>query len=61
LEHANKTSTGVDGYAGDISAMKAAGKCNADQVGYAEMTFFNIYKVWESYKVATATFNNKGV
>ena len=33
LEHANKTATGVDGYAGDMSAMKAAGKCNADQTG----------------------------
>jgi hypothetical protein len=31
LEHANKTSTGVDGVAGDMSAMKAAGKCAADQ------------------------------
>ncbi len=33
LEHENKTATGVDGYAGDMSAMKAAGKCNADQTG----------------------------
>lgn len=33
LEHANKTATGVDGYAGDMSKMKAAGKCNADQSG----------------------------
>jgi hypothetical protein len=31
LEHANKTSTGVDGVSGDMSKMKAAGKCNADQ------------------------------
>jgi len=33
LEHANKLSTGVDGVAGDMSAMKAAGKCAADQSG----------------------------
>ena len=33
LEHANKTSTGIDSVAGDMSAMKAAGKCNADQTG----------------------------
>jgi len=33
LEHANKLSTGVDGVAGDMSAMKAAGKCAADQDG----------------------------
>lgn len=33
LEHANKTTTGVDGVTEDMSAMKAAGKCNADQVG----------------------------
>ncbi len=33
LEHANKTATGVDGVAGDMSKMKAAGKCNADQSG----------------------------
>lgn len=31
LEHQNKTSTGVDGVVGDMSEMKAAGKCNADQ------------------------------
>jgi len=31
LEHANKLSTGDDGMAGDMSAMKAAGKCGADQ------------------------------
>jgi len=31
LEHANKTATGTDGVAGDMSAMKAAGKCGADQ------------------------------
>jgi len=33
LEHANKTATGPDGFAGDMSKMKAAGKCNADQSG----------------------------
>ena len=38
LEHANKTSTGVDGVAGDMSKMKAAGKCNADQSGKAKGT-----------------------
>jgi len=38
LEHANKTATGVDGVAGDMSAMKAAGKCNADQVGKKKTT-----------------------
>lgn len=31
LEHQNKTASGVDSVAGDMSAMKAAGKCNADQ------------------------------
>ena len=31
LEHANKTAVGIDGIAGDMSAMKAAGKCGADQ------------------------------
>ena len=31
LEHANKTATGSDSFAGDMSKMKAAGKCNADQ------------------------------
>ncbi len=31
LEHANKLQTEVDGVAGDMSAMKAAGKCAADQ------------------------------
>jgi len=33
LEHANKLSTGIDGIAGDMSAMKVAGKCAADQSG----------------------------
>ncbi|WP_373033686.1 hypothetical protein [Sulfurovum sp.] len=33
LEHANKLATGDDSVAGDMSAMKAAGKCSADQVG----------------------------
>ncbi len=33
LEHANKTATGSDSFAGDMSKMKAAGKCNADQSG----------------------------
>jgi len=33
LEHANKTATGPDSFAGDMSKMKAAGKCNADQSG----------------------------
>ena len=33
LEHANKTATGPDASAGDMSKMKAAGKCNADQSG----------------------------
>jgi hypothetical protein len=31
LEHANKTANGPDGVAGDMSKMKAAGKCGADQ------------------------------
>lgn len=31
LEHANKTAASEDGIAGDMSKMKAAGKCNADQ------------------------------
>ena len=31
LEHANKTANSVEGYAGDMSEMKAKGKCNADQ------------------------------
>jgi len=31
LEHANKTATGADSTAGDMSKMKAAGKCGADQ------------------------------
>ena len=33
LEHANKLATGDDSVAGDMSAMKAAGKCSADQSG----------------------------
>ena len=33
LEHANKLSSGIDGVSGDMSAMKAAGKCAADQSG----------------------------
>ena len=36
LEHANKTAAGADGVAGDMSKMKAAGKCNADQSGKAK-------------------------
>ena len=32
LEHANKTASSVEGVAGDMSAMKAAGKCGADQM-----------------------------
>lgn len=36
LEHQNKLSTGVDGVAGDMSKMKAAGKCSADQSGKAK-------------------------
>jgi len=31
LEHANKTANDVESVGGDMSAMKAAGKCNADQ------------------------------
>jgi len=31
LEHANKTANSVDSIAGDMSKMKAAGKCGADQ------------------------------
>ena len=37
LEHANKTAAGADGVSGDMSAMKAAGKCNADQSGKAKV------------------------
>ena len=33
LEHQSKLQTGDDSFAGDMSAMKAAGKCSADQVG----------------------------
>lgn len=33
LEHANKLATGDDSVAGDMSAMKAAGKCAAGQDG----------------------------
>ena len=33
LEHANKTATGIDSVDADMSKMKAAGKCNADQSG----------------------------
>jgi len=33
LEHANKLSTGDDSVAGNMSAMKAAGKCASDQSG----------------------------
>jgi len=32
LEHANKLATGSDSVSGDMSAMKAAGKCGADQM-----------------------------
>ena len=32
LEHANKTATSIEGVSGDMSAMKAAGKCGADQM-----------------------------
>lgn len=38
LEHANKTATGPDSFAGDMSKMKAAGKCNADQSGKMKST-----------------------
>lgn len=38
LEHANKTATSAEGVAGDMSAMKAAGKCNADQTGKKKTT-----------------------
>ena len=31
LEHANKTAASSEGVAGDMSEMKAAGKCGADQ------------------------------
>jgi hypothetical protein len=31
LEHANKTANSADSIAGDMSKMKAAGKCGADQ------------------------------
>lgn len=33
LEHQSKLKTGDDSFAGDMSAMKAAGKCSADQTG----------------------------
>ena len=33
LEHANKTASGMDSSDGDMSKMKAAGKCNAGQSG----------------------------
>ena len=33
LEHSNKTATGIDSVDADMSKMKAAGKCNADQSG----------------------------
>ena len=31
LEHANKTAVSAEGQAGDMSKMKAAGKCNSGQ------------------------------
>lgn len=37
LEHANKTAASADGVAGDMSAMKAAGKCGADQTAKTKM------------------------
>jgi len=33
LEHATKTASSAEGVKEDMSAMKAAGKCNADQDG----------------------------
>lgn len=33
LEHANKTANDSESVGGDMSKMKAAGKCNADQSG----------------------------
>ena len=33
LEHANKTATSPEGVSGDMSKMKAAGKCGAEQSG----------------------------
>jgi len=33
LEHANKTASGIESSDKDMSKMKAAGKCNADQSG----------------------------
>lgn len=33
LEHQSKLKTGDDSFAGDMSKMKAAGKCSADQSG----------------------------
>ena len=33
LEHQNKTANDAESVGGDMSAMKAAGKCNADQSG----------------------------
>ena len=33
LEHANKTPSSVEAFSQDMSKMKAAGKCNADQSG----------------------------
>ncbi len=36
LEHATKTASSAEGVTEDMSAMKAAGKCNADQDGKAK-------------------------
>jgi len=44
LEHANKTAASADGVSGDMSAMKAAGKCNADQTGKKKTTKKHVEK-----------------
>lgn len=36
LEHQNKTANDAESVGGDMSKMKAAGKCNADQSGKAK-------------------------
>ncbi len=38
LEHQIKTANDAESVGGDMSAMKAAGKCNADQVGTKKTT-----------------------
>lgn len=68
LEHANKTATGSDSVAGDMSKMKAAGKCNADQSGKMKSTMKKSMKkptkseleLEHANKLATGTDSTEG-